>query len=64
MRNLLRCLALALVLLSTLTGALSAKAQLSSPVLEACENGGECSATGAACIHSGNCGGGQTCICY
>jgi hypothetical protein len=64
MRNLLRCLALALVLLSTLTGALSAKAQLSSPVLEACVDGGECSVTGAPCVTSGNCGGGQTCICF
>jgi hypothetical protein len=64
MRNLLRCLSLAALLLAAMTGALSAKIQSSSPVLEACENGGECSVSGAACVHSGQCGGGQTCVCY
>jgi len=64
MRNLLRCLFLAFVLVAAMTGVLSAKSQPSSPVLEACENGGECSVSGAACVHSGQCGGGQTFVCF
>jgi hypothetical protein len=65
MKNLLRCLALSAVLLTALTGSLSAKAQPSSAPESACPNGGRCSISGADCFANVECGRtGGTCVCF
>jgi hypothetical protein len=63
MRNLLRGLTLALVLVSALTVP-SAKAVTGPPALEACVDGtGSCSETGAPCATRAQCGPNEICIC-
>jgi len=62
MKNLLRCLVLALVLVPTL----AIKAQPSSSSLEsACPNGGRCKISGADCVVNQDCGStGGICVCF
>jgi hypothetical protein len=63
MRNLLRSLMLALVLVPALAVP-SAKALTVPSTLEACvDESGLCSGSGAACATKSQCGPGQTCIC-
>jgi hypothetical protein len=64
MRNLLRSLLLALVLIPALAVP-SAKALTAPSTLEACaDNSGRCSISDEPCVRSPECGAGQTCICY
>jgi hypothetical protein len=65
MRNLLRSLALAVILIPTLTGVPSAKAMTTPATLEACVNeSGLCSISGGACSTKGECPiHGEVCNC-
>jgi len=66
MRNLLRCMVLAAVVIPALAGVSAAKS-VPEPRLEACVDGnGYCSITGDPCATRGECPNppaGQTCIC-
>jgi hypothetical protein len=62
MRNLLRSLVLAVVLVPALAAAPPAQA-VSTPQLEACPDGGSCSFSSTYCVIRGNCPAGETCVC-
>jgi hypothetical protein len=64
MRNLLRSLVLALILVPALAGVPSARALTTPSPLEACvDASGLCSGSGSPCATRFECGAGQTCIC-
>ena len=62
MRNLLRCLVLAVVLVPAL-GMPAAKALSDPDVREACINGGNCSVSNDPCIIKADCPRHETCLC-
>jgi hypothetical protein len=65
MRNLLRSLVLALILVPALAGVPSARALTTPSPLEACaDDTGHCSVSGDPCVRSVDCGTpAQTCFC-
>ena len=63
MRNLLRSLMLAVVLVPALAAVPPAQAVVYSPQLEACPDGGSCSGSGTYCVIRGNCPLGESCVC-
>ena len=64
MRNVLRVLILAIVLVTALAGVPSVKALSEPQTLEACVDGlGHCSASFTACATRGQCPTGESCIC-